>query len=83
MTCQVLLEFTVKEGSIESDGAVWKAGNKIGDITEDLEIWLNGNNVGEIENDGTVWLNGVSIGSSAGGDPKRAAVVFFFEFYGE
>lgn len=71
-----------KEGSIESNGEVWKAGNKIGDVTSDLEIWFEGNNVGEIESDGTVWRNGDAIGSTQGGDPKRAAVVFFFGFFG-
>ena len=72
----------VKEGSIESDGEVWKAGNKIGDVTKDLEIWFEGDRVGEIEADGTVWHNGDSIGSTQGGDPKRAAIVFYFGFFG-
>ena len=70
-----------KEGSIESNGEVWKAGNKIGDVTSDLEVWLEGNKVGEIESDGTVWHNGDSVGSTEGGDPRHAAIVFFFSFF--
>ena len=71
-----------KEGSLESNGEVWKAGNKIGDVTSDLEVWFEGDNVGEIESDGTVWRNGNAVGSTQGGNPKRAAIVFFFGFFG-
>ena len=71
-----------KEGSLEADGEVWKAGNKVGDITSKLEIWVEGDNVGEIGSNGTVWRNGDSIGTTKGGDPKRAAIVFYFGFFG-
>lgn len=72
-----------KLGSIESNGEVWKAGNKIGDITANLDIWYEGNKIGEIESDGTVWHNGDSIGSTSGGDPRKAAGVFFFGFFND
>jgi len=72
-----------KEGSIETNGKVWKAGNKIGDVTTDSEVWYEGNKIGEIDSDGTVWHNGDSVGSTAEGDPKRAAIVFFFNFFRE
>lgn len=70
-----------KEGSLEANGEVWKAGNKIGDVTSDLEVWFEGDNVGEIEADGTVWRSGETVGSTQGGNPRRAAIVFFFGFF--
>ena len=70
-----------REGSIETNGEVWKAGNKIGDVTSELEIWFDGNLVGEIESDGTVWRNGDAIGSTKGGNPRHAAIVFFYGFF--
>lgn len=70
-----------KVGSLEVDGEVWHNGNLVGRVTEELEVWKESDRVGEIESDGTIWHNGNREGSTAGGIPKHAAVIFFFDFF--
>lgn len=72
----------VKEGDLTKDGEVWKAGNKVGDVTKNGEVWREGNQVGTVESDGTIWVNSSRSGWFKGGDPKYAAIVVFYGFFG-
>ncbi len=69
-------------GSIEPDGAVWHRGTQVGTLTPEGAVWRGGSQVGSVGKDGEVWVGGSSRGTVEGpGDWKRAAVVYFYDFY--
>ena len=69
-------------GSIEKNGKVWLRGSNVGSVEPNGEIWRSGSQVGTIEQNGKVWIGSSSRGTVEGpGDWRRAAVVYFFDFW--
>jgi hypothetical protein len=69
-------------GSYEHDGKVWHNGNHVGSLESNGAVWKSGSQLGLIESDGSVWIGSSDRGDVQGkGDWRRAAIVYFFDFY--
>lgn len=68
-------------GSIEDDGKVWHSGNHVGTLMENGDVWKGGNKVGSINKEGKVWYGTSPETVEGPGDWRRAAILYFFDFY--
>ena len=68
-------------GSIEKNGEVWHNGNFIGVISENGDIRSKVKKSGSISKDGKVWYGTQTASIEGPGDWKRAAIVYFFDFF--
>ncbi len=68
-------------GSIEKNGEVWHNGNFIGVISENGDVRSKVKNSGSIGKDGKVWFGTQAASIEGPGDWKRAAIVYFFDFF--
>ena len=68
-------------GSIEKNGEVWHNGNFIGVISENGDVRSKVKSSGSISKDGKVWIGTETASLEGPGDWKRAAIVFFFDFF--
>lgn len=68
-------------GSIEKNGEVWHNGNYVGVISANGDVHSKVKKSGSISKDGKVWY-GTQVASIEGpGDWRRAAIIYFFDFF--
>lgn len=70
------------KGEIRSNGAIYKGGSQIGEVRSNGDVYERGSKIGEVRSNGAIYRNGSQIGEARNmGDPKKAAVIYFFGFF--